>query len=177
MPQHDEARRFFAALADTEQRAHLQVAEIALVEDIYSQTGTGGHFAGAFSNHSRRLSIRRLVDKAARPVDRFSDDGTLVDRLPVGTGKDDFLDARPGIRSLVDLHRKAANQDAFHDSAYVTTGECESPYHSRGHPPPRFEIGSFRNSNENNPGCSGNDNRLEWLQWQIATRKQGICDS
>ena len=165
--QHHHAWRFFAALADAEQRAHFQGADSVFVKNFDSQANTGGHLLSAFCNDSRRLPVSWLIDESTSPVDRFARDDAFLQCLPVGTCEDNFFNRFSIIRSLIDLNREIADQSAFNHCPHITTGKSEpfyflqAPDHCSGCATPCFGISRFRQSNENNLRGSRKDECLE----------------
>ena len=112
MLQDNQPWRLIAALADTNQGAHFQIADVALVENICGQTDTIRHFASALCDNTRGLSIRRLIDQTASPVDGFANDGAFIESLLLDSWQNDLFEGRPAVRSLVRFDGKGADQCA-----------------------------------------------------------------
>src|SRR5439155_24926744 len=94
------AGRLDASLGDAQERAHLQVSDFLLVQDLDSQAGFLGHGFRFFSEDTRAEFVGRLVYEIAGEVLRVGDDAASGETLFSGSA---FRIGKTGDQDRIDV--------------------------------------------------------------------------
>ena len=115
----DHARRLGAAARDTEQQAHAELRDLALVEDVDRDSG-GSQIRRRARQNRRREHVRRLVAQFARDVRRFTKNAAAIDRgfelrrFRAGRGNQRLIERRrAAFAALVTVGAEGGQRDAL----------------------------------------------------------------
>ena len=147
--ENDQGRRFGAALRDTQQRPHAELAHAVLIQNLAFETVFIRHFRSAIGEHCGRENISGFVGQIAGKVLRFAQDAAPIEGGFRGAQDGERIDAlfvflRVGLIAVVSTSPKIAPSTAaatksseFGTRRPAPARCCERPWISASVPPRR----------------------------------------